>query len=441
MAQEQQMQNSINVDVGAAIRQADAEVQRFKDQGDEVLIRSVAEKREMTADETAKLTEIQEKWAAADKRAKELRNWVEKTAATVKPDAAPTGDGTARAATRSYETFVRRAGQVVAEKAVESAEQAQQREAFEQWFRTGKTANEVALRALSTNIGNQGSFAIPVSFSNQIERRLLDFSGIMQSPVDVITTTSGEDILWPSVDDTANSGANIEEGTSAAELPDPTFGNNTLRAYNLTTNAIRVPNQLLQDSGIPMETLLVDLLAERAGRRMNIGLTNGTGANQPHGLVTATSSSTVASASSTTISYANLLNLQHAIDPAYRNSPSVAWQFSDQTLRAIRGIVDADGRPAWMPALSASLTEGAPGLLLGFRYFINQNMANIGSATGTKIVLFGDHSKYKVRRVGGLAIGRSNDLGLLTNTTIFVGFARYDGRLVQNAAMTAMTNA
>lgn len=435
------MQNSITVDVGAAIRQAEAEVQRFKDQGDEVLIRSVAEKREMNADEAAKLTDIQEKWGKAQKHLDSLRSWVKTTAASAKPDAAPTGDGKARAATRSYEAFTRRAGQIITEKAVETSEQAEQREAFEQWFRHGKTENEAMLRALSTVNGNQGGFAVPTAFSSQIERRMLDFSGILQSPVDVITTTSGEDILWPSVDDTANNGANIEEGAAAAELPDPSFGNNTLRAYNLTTQAIRVPNQLLQDAGIPMETLLVDLLAERAGRRMNIGLTNGTGANQPHGLVTATSSSTVASATSTTISYANLLNLQHAIDPAYRNSPSVAWQFSDQTLRAIRGIVDADGRPAWMPALSASLTEGAPGLLLGFRYFINQNMSNLGSATGTKIVLFGDHSKYKVRRVGGLAIGRSNDLGLLTNTTIFVGFARYDGRLVQPAAMTAMTNA
>lgn len=435
------MQNSITVDVGAAIRQAEAEVQRFKDQGDEVLIRSVAEKREMNADEAAKLTDIQEKWGKAQKHLDSLRSWVKTTAAGAKPDAAPTGDGKARAATRSYEAFTRRAGQIITEKAVETSEQAEQREAFEQWFRHGKCENEAMLRALSTVNGNQGGFTVPTAFSNQIERRMLDFSGILQSPVDVITTTSGEDILWPSVDDTANSGANIEEGAAAAELPDPSFGNNTLRAYNLTTQAIRVPNQLLQDAGIPMETLLVDLLAERAGRRMNIGLTNGTGANQPHGLVTATSSSTVASATSTTISYANLLNLQHAIDPAYRNSPSVAWQFSDQTLRAIRGIVDADGRPAWMPALSASLTEGAPGLLLGFRYFINQNVSNLGSVTGTKIVLFGDHSKYKVRRVGGLAIGRSNDLGLLTNTTIFVGFARYDGRLVQPAAMTAMTNA
>jgi len=441
MAQEQTMQNSINVDVGAAIRQAEAEVQRFKDQGDQIVAKFTAETREMTQDEANELREIQDKWAVSEKKVKTLREWVAKSAASVKPDNAPTGDGKARAATRSYETFVRRAGQIVTEKAVETSEQAEQREAFEQWFRNGKAQNEAAMRALSTVNGNQGGFTVPTSFSNQIERRMLDFSGVLQSPVDVITTTSGEDILWPSVDDTANSGAAIEEGTAAAELPDPSFGNNTLRAYNLTTQAIRVPNQLLQDAGIPMETLLVDLLAERAGRRMNIGLTNGTGANQPHGLVTATSSSTVASATSTTISYANLLNLQHAIDPAYRNSPSVAWQFSDQTLRAIRGIVDADGRPAWMPALSASLTEGAPGLLLGFRYFINQSMSNLGAATGTKIVLFGDHSKYKVRRVGGLAIGRSNDLGLLTNTTIFVGFARYDGRLIQNAAMTAMTNA
>ena len=432
------MQNSINVDVGAAIRKAEAEVQRFKDIGDEILVRSSAETRDLTKDEQAKIAEAQDGMVAARKRIDVLRGWVESAASQAKPDNAPTGDGKARAATRSYETFVRRNGGILVDKANETPEQAEQREAFERWFRSGQ--NDAALRALSTNFGNQGAFTIPTSFANAIERRMLDYSGVLGSPVTVLTTSTGEDIQYPTVDDTSNTGADIEEVASASETQEPSFGQYVLRAFNGTTGAIRVPNQLLQDSGVSMETLLVDMLAERAGRRMNDKLTTGTGNNQPMGIVTAATASSFSTATSTTISDDNLIDLEHSVDRSYRSGSSVGWQMHDLTMKALKKLKDADGRALWQDAYSASLAQTTPGFLKGYPVFINQSMTPIGT-TGAKVVLFGDHSKYYVRRVGQVAIGRSNDLGLLNNTTIFVGFYRYDGRLLQPQAIKSLANA
>ena len=428
---------SINVDLNTVLARSQAEFNKAKDEGDQIVARFTAENREMTKDETDALTEAQVRMADADKRIKATRSWFEKASANANPDNAPAGDGKARNI-REYQANVRKAGQWATESRKETANDADQREAFEQWFRTG--AQDATLRALSTNLGTSGGFTLPVSFNASIERAMLDYSGVLQAPVDVLTTTSGEDILWPSVDDTANAGASIEENVSASSV-DPVFSQNVLRAYLGTTGSVQVSNTILQDSGIPMESLLSDFLAERAGRRMNVQLTTGTGNNQPQGIVTGATASSFSSASSSTISYANLVDVQHSVDPAYRASGSVGWMLSDLTLKALRKIVDADGRPAWMPAMSASLTDGAPGLLLGNRYFINQNMSNLGAATGTKIVLFGDFSKYKVRRVGQIAIGRSNDLGLLTNSTYFVGFFRFDGRLINAAAVKSLANA
>lgn len=427
---------SINVDLNTVLARSQAEFNKAKDEGDQIVARFTAENREMTKDETDALTEAQARMADADKRIKATRSWFEKAASKANPDNAPAGDGKARDI-REYQANVRKAGQWATESRKETANDAEQRQAFEQWFRTGE--QNASLRALSTNLGTSGGFTLPVSFNASIERALLDYSGVLQAPVDVLTTTSGEDILWPSVDDTANAGASIEENVSAASV-DPVFGQNVLRAYLGTTGHVQVSNTILQDSGIPMESLLSDFLADRAGRRMNALLTTGTGNNQPQGIVTGATASGFSTASASTISYANLLNLQHNLDPAYRASSSAGWMFSDTTLRVIRSIVDADGRPAWMPAMSASLADGAPGLLLGNRYFVNQGMSSIGAATGTRVVLFGDFSKYKVRRVGQIAVGRSSDLGLLNNSTYFVGFFRFDGRVINAAAVRSLAN-
>jgi HK97 family phage major capsid protein len=429
---------SINVDLNTVLARSQAEFNKAKDEGDQIVARFTAENRDMTKEETDALTDAQARMADADKRIKATRSWFEKAAANVNPDNAPAGDGKVRNI-REYQANVRKAGQWATETRKETANDAEQREAFEQWFRTGQQP-AASLRALSTNLGGSGGFTLPVSFNANIERAMLDYSGVLQAPVDVLTTTSGEDILWPSVDDTANAGAAIEENVSSASV-DPLFGQNVLRAYLGTTGHVQVSNTILQDTGIPMESLLSEFLAERAGRRMNARLTNGTGNNDPQGIVTGATASGSSTASSTTITYANLLNLQHSVDPAYRASSSAGFMFSDVTLRVIRSIVDADGRPAWMPAMSASLADGAPGLLLGNRYFINQAMSNLGAATGTRIALFGDLSKYKVRRVGQIAIGRSSDLGLLTNSTFFVGFFRFDGRVINAAAIKSLANA
>jgi HK97 family phage major capsid protein len=58
----------------------------------------------------------------------------------------------------------------------------------------------------------------------------------LRQVVEVITTTEGNDLPWPVVDDTANTGAILGENTQASEL-DVVFTQKTLRSYVSTSRA------------------------------------------------------------------------------------------------------------------------------------------------------------------------------------------------------------
>jgi HK97 family phage major capsid protein len=125
-----------------------------------------------------------------------------------------------------------------------------------------------------------------------------------------------------------------------------------------------------------------------------------------------------------------LLALLHSIDPAYRNQPQAKWMFTDNTLLAIQRLKDKFGRPLWQP----SLTSDAPDRILGKPYVINPYMDEIGDPgsppVGNKPVLFGDLSRYKVRRVKTMAVQRLVERYAEFGQVGIIAWARYDGNLL-----------
>lgn len=112
----------------------------------------------------------------------------------------------------------------------------------------------------------------------------------------------------------------------------------------------------------------------------------------------------------------------------YRRSPKARWQFADLTLAAIRKLKDGQGNYLWQ---MGDITKEQPGTLLGYRYEINDDVPLI--AAGAKPIIFGDFSKYFVRKVGSPVIGVLRerfwpDLGI-------AGLIRFDGELGDTAAI------
>lgn len=281
----------------------------------------------------------------------------------------------------------------------------------------------IEMRTLSTWTGSSGGYLkAPEQLVRNLEVNMLAFGGMRQVS-DSITTTSGERIAWPTADDTSNKGALLGESASIGSSVDPSFTQIFWDAYKFSSKPILVPYELLEDSVFNLPSIIGEMFGERLGRITNDYYTTGTGASQPKGAVTA-SSLGVTAASATAITADELVDMTHAIDPAYRNN--LRWMMHDNILLYLRKLKQGTGEYLWVPGLSA----GVPDRLLNYPITINQSMQS-SIATATKTILYGDFNKYKIRRVNGMRMYRLQERYRDTDQDAFVAFIREDGNLLE----------
>ncbi|MDX1489728.1 MAG: phage major capsid protein [Pseudohongiellaceae bacterium] len=291
-------------------------------------------------------------------------------------------------------------------------------------------------RAQTAGTTTAGGFTVPTTLADEIIRSMQAWGPMYDKDVaTVFQTTSGNPMKIPTVNDTA---VTAEAHTEAAPLTDDggkdaTFGQKSLDAYAFDTEFLRWSWELDMDSIFSMEQLLAALLGERLGRIANSQLTTGTGSSAPNGIVTASSLGKTA-AGTAAITFDEILDLEHSVDPAYRQSPKCRYMFNDSTLLAIRKLKDGNGNYLWQ---QGDVKSGAPATFNGRPYSINQAMDSLAAAK--KVITFGDFSKYYVRKVGSPVIGVLKerfwpDIGI-------AGLIRFDGELGDTAAVKHLITA
>jgi len=301
-------------------------------------------------------------------------------------------------------------------------------------LRTGGVGKEV--RAQTTNVPAGGGYTVPTELSDQIIISMKAWGPMYDENIcTVLTTTTGGPIDLPTVDDTNVPVAKHTEGGPVTDDggSDATFSKKTLSAYAYDTEWVRFSWELAQDSIFNFEALLGDLLGQRLGRRGNTELTIGDGNDDPNGIVTASSLGKTAAATAA-ITFDDIIDLEHSVDPAYRQSPKCRYMFNDTTLAAVRKLKDGENRYIWS---AGDVQKGVPSTLNGRAYSINQAMDSLAAAK--RVMLFGDFGKYFVRKVGGvvLFVARERfapDIGLL-------GLIRFDGELGDAAAVKHLITA
>lgn len=293
-------------------------------------------------------------------------------------------------------------------------------------------ARFVENRALGVGAGATGGFLVPQGFYQRIITSLREVGGIRDSRAYIIPTATGNLLPIPTTDDTANSGVRIAENTAITALA-TTYGQRTLGAFMYTSRIIQISLQLLQDAAFDMERHLAEVMGTRIGRITNEEFTLGTGTTMPRGVVTdATSGVAAGAGNSTSITYANLVAMEHSVDPAYRRRAE--WMFHDTTLRALKQMVDSQGRPLWVPGMAVR----EPDTLMGYRYVVNQNMAVM--AANARSILFGDFSKFFVRDVQDMQVLRLTERYAEFLQVGFLAYSRHDSVLTDTAAVRFYQN-
>lgn len=324
---------------------------------------------------------------------------------------------------------------------------AAERRAFAKALRFGEASldpNELALVSapapsnrhrvgnVALGTGSAGGFLVPTITMNELLIRQKYYSAV-RSVARVIPTTGGGPLIWPTTDDVANLATLLSEAT-ISPTSDFTFGSVTLNAYKTTSGIIPVSLEILQDSAIDIEDMVINLFADRFGRGLNTLYTTGTGTAQPQGALTGASLGvTLPTGNTTTLTFAGLVALFNSVDVTYRMRPSCVFMMNDNTLQFLRGMVDTAGRPLWVPeALPPEPGMTSAGVLLGKRIIMNPDLPVM--AASAKPVLFGDFSTYGVREVQQVLVLRLTDSAYTSKGQVgFLAFARSDGRILAPA--------
>lgn len=308
----------------------------------------------------------------------------------------------------------------------------------------GKPLTAAAVKALEqrgtdTQISSTpglGGYLSPEDWANEVVESMKAYGGMLEAG-QIFRTKGGDVFHIPTEDTTTQMGAIIGQGV-ADTVADVTWGEKTMGAFTYTSRIIKIGQELwAEDDAFNVLSRVQGIASRRVGRKLNLDLTTGAGTTLPFGVVTEATTSGISAASATAVSRAELLQLIHSVDPAYRVGPKVGFMFNDSTLSAIRqlSIGSADDRPLWVP----SMRDGAPDTIEGERYWINQDMASMASEN--KSILYGDFSKYWIRQVRGMVLSRSDQRYWEERVVAYFLTARFDGKLVDTAAIKYFQNA
>ena len=281
-----------------------------------------------------------------------------------------------------------------------------------------------------------GGYTVPTELATFIEKAMIATGPMYGNALfTFINSTDGRTFNIPTIDDTAKVAVAHTEGTQPTDDggSDAVFGQKSVGAYAFDSEWIRWSAELNADSILNMEALLGELVGERLGRIANSKLTTGSGSSDVEGIVTNSAAGKTAAATAA-VTADEIIDLVHSVDPAYRTAPSTAMMMNDSTLAAIRKLKDGDGNYLWQ---MGNYQAGIPQNILGYNVVANQAMDSLAAAK--KVILFGDMSKFYVRKVGApsLYVARERfapDYGIL-------GYIRFDGVLVNTAAIKHLITA
>ena len=265
---------------------------------------------------------------------------------------------------------------------------------------------------------------VPTSFFNQVieQARLV---GPMLDVGTTLRTAGGENLQIPS--QLGWSTAAITGEGSGIDESDPTFNSFiTLGAFKYSF-LVQLSRELIDDSGVDILSFLATQTGNALGFKVNNDLTLGTGTVQPNGIVPKASAGiTGGTGVAGAFTADNLIDLAYSLNGAARRLPGVGWMMNTASLGVVRKLKDNNGSYVFSPALADGNDR-----VLSYPVFENPAMAN--TATNAKSVVFGHLPSYYVRMAGGLRLDRSDDYAFNADLVTFRATMRVDGNLPQTS--------
>ena len=278
---------------------------------------------------------------------------------------------------------------------------------------------------------SEGGYTVLSSMYDRIWQKLEEESMVIRAGATVIRTSGGEDLLVPKVTTNPSVTTPTSEGAAISEA-DSVFNQVNLKAYRYAA-LTQVSHELLADSHFNIANFVADQGGKAVTRGIGADFTNGSGSSKPKGVAQA-ATSFATSATATTITAANLIEVWSTMPTPYLNTDT-AWIMSPEAVKLIRSLVDSNGQYIWQPGLQA----GTPANLLGYDVWID---GHIDAATsGKRAVVFAHMPSFAVRLAGGLQVDRSEDYAFANNLVTFRFQLRGDSNGIDDNGIGCLTQA
>lgn len=186
------------------------------------------------------------------------------------------------------------------------------------------------------------------------------------------------------------------EGADKGET-EPVFKEFTVSTVELS-GWTELSLQALSRSAIELESELTTLFRDAARHEFSLKMLNGSGSDEPQGVVGATGVKTVARGTANQVDWDDLVNLEYAVTMG--NRVGARYTVNDDAEKFIKSQTDGDGKPLFTRDTGSDLHN----LLAGWQYVGHE----YGPALGTKgDVTFGNWQNYAFAVEEEIAIAKS----------------------------------
>lgn len=334
--------------------------------------------------------------------------------------------------------------------------QPEYRNAYIKWLKasvTGPGSEGMAIQrltneernALSEGSAIDGGFLVPPDVQSEILVRLAQQS-VMGRLCRTVTTTRDK-VQFPAVKSATSNGTIYSSGfvggvvgeTPAFSETDPQFEQFEISIKKFRTTT-KMSNDWLSDSGAL--SFISQNGAENLALVEDYYFINGDGsANQPLGILNSGLSTTTVEGSTTDQISNSISNAGSAplIDALPYNVPAQyaggsSWLMARSSEGKIRGLVDANGRPWWMPQQVAGGAGATPNELGGYPVY-NSDFVPVGGTNGNKVLIFGNFSAYIIARRASMSTIVLRERFADTEQTGIIIMSRAGGGLWNTDAM------
>jgi len=280
---------------------------------------------------------------------------------------------------------------------------------------TGNWEQSRIEKALTGQLDESGGYTVPDVITDELitflrEKVIVMAAGARVQPMTSSTLgipvlTSGTSYFWRGT-----------ENTSLQESATPKFGLAKLIAKEIT-GLLPIPNELLDDSSLNMERIMIQDLSDNLAEGQDIAWLVGQGVDEPVGITNFPGVTTVSNLALASLALDTMRNLLHQV--RLQKSKATAIITHPTVTNALHGLEDANGRPL----LTQDMQNADVFRFLGVPI---HDSINCIDSDGNYPLIAAPMSEIRIGERGAIEIDASREIGFKENVTWLRAIQRVD---------------